>query len=91
MFNNSLFFKTHDDINIHQPPTASVSDYSIVSRKIAGQEHYLCIELTIELTWVYISLEAIAGGGGGGILRIQIKKVKELVNIASILAVFYQN
>ena len=36
--------------------------------------------------WVYIFQKAIAGGGG--ILRIQMRKVKDFANNASILAIF---
>ena len=37
------------------------------------------------LAWVYISQEARAGGGE---LRTRLRKVKDLVNNASILAIF---
>ena len=37
-------------------------------------------------TWVYIS--KFSGRGGGGRLRINLRKVKDLVNSASILAIF---
>ena len=38
-------------------------------------------------SWVYISKDSGAGGGGGR-LRINLRKVKDLVNNASILTIF---
>ena len=39
--------------------------------------------------WVYISKDLLMGGGGGvGKLRINLRKIKDLVNNASILAIF---
>ena len=37
-------------------------------------------------TWVYISKDS--GAGGGGKLRINLRKVKDVVNDTSILAIF---
>ena len=41
---------------------------------------------TMSQSWVYIFKDS--GAGGGGRLRINLRKVKDLVNNASILAIF---